>query len=207
MKKYYLRFSWYVLRKVLLVLALFAALLAAFFIAMDTANVYVVVTDGLKARADAILVQQDDQQLSTYFDTAFLDADMQLKAQTYQAYTISDFIYHLDVESLWCQPWKGVAKVTVVESIPDMDAQMKNADEGEPDQEVVVPAWTRGRYVLTCYKQNNRWLIRTMELVGVLEPEPTPSPEPTDTPRPTGLTPAAPTPAAPTPAAPTPAAD
>lgn len=194
MKKYYLRFTWYVVRKVLLVLLLFAALLATFFIAMDTANVYVVVTDGLKARADAILMQENTDELSSYFETAFLDSDLQLQDQTYQNYNVSDFIYHLDVESLWCQPWKGVAKVTVVESIPEIDGGIKNVAEGEMQEDTALPAWTRGRYVLTCYKQDNRWLVSSMELVAVLEPEPTPSPDPTDTPKPTLLTQSTPQP-------------
>lgn len=182
MKKYALRFSWYLGCKLLAVLLIFAAMFAAFFIAMDSANVYVVVTDGLKERASAVLHDEGTGALNSYFDAAYLAADTQLNGQTYRKYNVTDFIYHLKLESLWCQPWAGVARVTVVESIPQIDGTLKEKsnERSEADEQAVLPPWTRGRYVLTCHKENDGWLITGMELTAVLEPEPTPSPDPAD---------------------------
>ncbi|MDD3242336.1 MAG: hypothetical protein PHD32_01275 [Eubacteriales bacterium] len=183
MKKYVLRFSWYLGWKLLAVLLIFAAMFAAFFIAMDSANVYVVVTDGLKERASAVLHDEGTGGLTSYFDTAYLAGDTQLNGQTYRKYNVTDFIYHLKVESLWCQPWAGVARITVVESIPEINGTLKEKSNDERSGEstqAVLPAWTRGRYVLTCRKENDRWLVTEMELTAVLEPEPTPSPDPAD---------------------------
>jgi len=180
MRKYILRFTWYIAWRALAVVFIFAAMFAAFFIAMDSANVYVVVTDGLAERADAILYSDDSIDLTPYFDPAYLQQDNLLNGQTYLRYSVSDYVYHLKVESLWCQPWAGVARVTVEESIPTIDAVLKEQSEDAQARaaQETAPAWVRGRYVLTCRNIDDRWLITDMELTAVLEPEPTPSPDP-----------------------------
>lgn len=187
MQKYTIRFSWYVIRNILLALLIFGGALATFFIAMDSANVYVIATDGMKARAENIL-QGEENDLTPFFTRKFLDADMGLRNQEYNNFAISDFVYHLSVESLWCQPWSGVANVTLVESIPQIYGALRDTENAGQETsraaETPIPPWTRARYRLSFNKTEGGWQVSSMELLGVLEPEPTPSPDPAVTPTP-----------------------
>jgi hypothetical protein len=176
--KFTLRFVWYVLRIVILAASAFAILVVAFFVAKDSANVYVIVTDGMKARASSILMPNQESSLSKYFTSGFIKS--QTKNSDYADFLISDFTYKLSVESLWCNPWKKIASVTVVESIPSIISSSTSADTSTDSTKKapVPPQWPRARYTVNCIRVADYWRIDSITKVESLQPEPTPSPEP-----------------------------
>jgi hypothetical protein len=175
--KYSLRFVWYVLRIVIIAASAFAILVVAFFIAMDSANVYVIVTDGMKARATAALMPGQGVDVSKYFTQGYLDKQSTMDNSGYATFVITDFDYRISVESLWCNPWKSTATVTVVESIPDFTFT-GSVQESEDKASAEPPAWPRARYKIYCIRENDVWRIDSLEKVESLPPEPTLSPEP-----------------------------
>lgn len=178
---YALRFAWAVVKLLGLALLTVGLLVMAFLIAMDSANVYVIATDGLKARAGVLLNQEDVSTLTDYCTAGFLAGDEMLAGKPYGGASISGFTYHISVKSLWCRPWDGWATLEIVESIPEIEGKW-GADSQRTDE---LPAWQRTRYRVICMKQNGRWYISGMEVVELMEPESTPTPEPVVTPSPT----------------------
>jgi hypothetical protein len=179
--KYPLRFVWYVLRLVIIVAAAFAVLVVAFFIAMDSANVYVIVSDGMKANATAVLMPDQGADLTEYFSEGYLKQHPTQDTSQYANFVITGFDYRLSVESLWCNPWNNTATVTVVESIPTITS---SSIEGTTDESgkaaTEPPQWPRSRYKIKCIRENGAWRIDSIELVESLKPEPTSSPEPSN---------------------------
>jgi hypothetical protein len=176
--KYSLRFVWYVLKFVIIALSAFAILAAVFFIAMDSADVYVIVTDGMKARATQALVPgQSVDLLPKYFTDNFQKTQPSIDTTPYSNFAITGIRYKLDVESLWCNPWTNKATVTVVESIPEISYNVP-LDTPEGAKSPVPPQWQRARYKLTCVRSGDIWRIDKMEKLENLPPEPTPTPEP-----------------------------
>lgn len=207
--KFSLRFVWYILRIVIVAVSAFAILIVAFFVAMDSANVFVIVSDGMKARAESMLLASPTASLDSYFTAKALQSAA-AKPAGYEEFTISAIRYNLSVESLWCNPWQNTATVTVVESIPDMAYTANESETGGEAKEAAAtekpqpPRWQRARYKISCIRIADRWRIDSIQKVKDLEPEPTVSPEPsvyiTASPLPTASPTATPTgAAAPTP--------
>ena len=186
--KYSLRLVWYIVKICAIAIAAFAVLAVTFFVAMDSANVYVIVTDGMKARATAVLKPSTDTDLTKYFAQSYLK-DETLDTAAYSEYVISDFNYKLTIESLWCKPWENTATVTVVENIPDFRYAASNAAT-DPDAETVAdPTWPKARYQIQCRKVDGSWRMTDIKQLETLLPDPTRTPQPsiyvTATPLPT----------------------
>ena len=62
--KYIRRLFWFLARKLLLVSVVFSALVLTFYIAMNAANIYILLDDGMEMRANAILTREDAQELT-----------------------------------------------------------------------------------------------------------------------------------------------
>lgn len=178
--KYTLRFVWYVLRIVIIAASAFAILVVAFFVAMDSANVYVIVSDGMKARAAAVLMPDQSTDLTKYFTDRFIKSQPTNAGSAYQGFAVTDFTYNLSVESLWCNPWKNTASVTIVESIPDIvsSASQADSDAAAGTKAPALPKWQRARYKISCIRIGGFWRIDNITKIEDLQPEPTPSPEP-----------------------------
>ncbi len=187
--QYLARFGWFAVKVLLAVGLLTGGLVLVYQIAMNSANAYVIVTDGLKMRASTILTPyevDDSLSLSMYFTDTWLAQDSLLQENPYQGAEVTDFVYHLRVEEIWCQPWNGTATLVVEESIPTMDGYLQgtNTDvNGNPVQEA-LPAWKHARYRVTCKLIGGIWMIDNMEELEELEPEATPTDEPDVTLRP-----------------------
>jgi hypothetical protein len=175
--KYPLRFVWYVLRIVIVAASAFAVLAVVFIIAMDSANVYVIVTDGMKAKATDVLMPGEGADLTKFFSVAYLNKNPTQDRSQYVSYVITDFDYKINVESIWCNPWNNAATVTVVESIPAITST-GTVNQTEDKTDTQPPKWPRARYRLHCVRQNDVWRIDRIELIKSLPPEPSTSPEP-----------------------------
>ena len=201
--KYALRMIWYAVKVAIIAVSAFAILAVAFFVAMDSANVYIIVTDGMQAKAKSVLLKDTEADLTKYFSQSYLDgAAAELTPQESEYYTITNVDYKIKVESLWCQPWKNTATATVVESIPEIDYDVNEELTEEEMDALQPPTWPRARYTLSIQKEDDSWRITSVQKVETLPPEPTPTPEPSEfiTASPPSSSPTASATASPTPA-------
>ena len=177
--KYALRFVWYIVKIAAIASAVFAVLIVGFFVAMDSANVYVIVTDGMKARASSILIPVDDANLTKYFSAAYLKQQQSAVKIDLSDFVISNFNYKITVESLWCKPWENVATVTVLESIPEFNYIMSDVFVVTDKYNLPKPQWPKIRYLINCRRVDGVWRIYNVSIVDRLRPDPTMTPRPT----------------------------
>ncbi|MGI6316514.1 MAG: hypothetical protein ACOX17_07620 [Christensenellales bacterium] len=180
---YLTRLGWFLL-KLLAAIGLLAGLLTAVFqIAMHTANVYVVVTDGMKMRATAIMTPEDmpaNVELGMYFSQDCMTQDTLLQGMAYDNCDISSFSYHLKVEEIACRPWKGIAHIVLTETVPSITGTAVSGlwDENGEVIPGEIPAWPHARYRIDCRLTDESWIITGITTVLEMAPEPTPTKEP-----------------------------
>lgn len=166
------RSIWYLLRN-LLVLALIVVLcLAAFVTAMNISNIYILVTEGLELRAGYILQGGEIASLTEYFTESFVAQDAALYAGTYDSFSVTNFIYKIEVKSFFMLPGDSSATVKVYEKLLSLSGSPK---EGT-DQDAQLPQWTPATYNVKLKRVKGRWYINDMIL---LEQNPTEKPLPT----------------------------
>ena len=180
---YLRRLVWFIASRLILVCIIFGMLVCGFYMGLNTANIYVILTDGLERRADVILTQEDAENLNLYFHADFLSTDPALEgafdgSSVYDDYNITDFDYELTIEKLWAWPWDSYATCTVTERVPGITGSVISSRRSEVSSE--IPAWQGGRYDITLVKQNGTSKIIGMQQRTVLiEPAATQTPEPT----------------------------
>ena len=76
---YVRRLIWFIASRMLLVCVLVGMLVCGFFMAMNGANIYVVLNEGMEKRVDVILTRQQAEELNKYFHADFLIADEALE--------------------------------------------------------------------------------------------------------------------------------
>ena len=133
---------------------------------MNTANVYIVLNDGLEKRVDVILTREDAPELNNYFHGDFLSADPALTAafdgsSPYVNYNITGFEHELTIESLWAWPWDNYATCTVVERVPSITGTVISSMRNEVSP--TVPTWQGRRYDITLMKSDGKWKIVGMQ--------------------------------------------
>ena len=141
-------------------------MIAGFFAAKDTANVYIIVTEGMEARAGIILNLEQLSELDKYFIEDYAATDFELATNTYDDFFIRGFEYKLKIQSRWANPWKNSAYVKAVETVPEIDGEypVENEDEIAPE----MPAWQSNSYVITLIKVDNAWYIsQVVKMEGV----------------------------------------
>lgn len=163
---YLRRLVWFIASRLILICILLGMLVCAFYMCLNTANIYVILTDGLEQRAEVILTQQDAEKLNYYFHADFLSTDPALEgafdgSSVYDDYTITDFEYELTIERLWAWPWDSHATCTVVERVPEITGSVISSRKSEAS--ATIPSWRGGRYDLTLLKVNGSWKIIGMQ--------------------------------------------
>ncbi|MEX1376615.1 MAG: hypothetical protein AB1Z23_03965 [Eubacteriales bacterium] len=126
--------------------------------AKDTANVYIIVTEGMEVRAANILNLSQVEELNKYFVDGYATTDYDLATNKYDDFFIRDFEHKLKIESLWANPWEDTAYVRAVETVPEIDGEYPVDDEEEVP--LVMPKWQSARYAITLVKINDAWYIR-----------------------------------------------
>ena len=76
--KYLRRFLWYIAKRLLGLTILAGVLIIAFYLAMNTANITILLKDGMAMRAEVVMKQEDPTDLTKYFDENFLQVDAAL---------------------------------------------------------------------------------------------------------------------------------
>lgn len=152
--KYIRRFLSFVASRMVLLSIVVALLILAFYLAMNTANIYILLNDGMTARTSVILTRQNADELINYFTNDFLLSDETLNiglsdASPYIDYNITDFNYKLSLEWVWAWPWENSATATIVERVPKISGSvLKEKSDLVKDGTLSAtpPAWYGGRY-------------------------------------------------------------
>ena len=169
------RLIWFIARTLIVICVLVGMLVCGFFMAMNAANIYVVLSDGMEKRVDVILTRQQAEELNKYFHADFLIADAALEGalngmSAYTDYNITGFEYELTIEKLWSWPWDSYANCTVVERVPSITGSVIASRRSEVSER--IPRWQGGRYDITLVKTGGQWKIIGMQQKTVLvEPE------------------------------------
>ena len=179
--KYIRRFAGFVASRLLILTICLAILACAFYMCMNTANVYIVLDDGLEKRVSVILTREDAPELNKYFHADFLAVDPALNAafdgsSPYVDYTITGFEHKLEIESLWAWPWDDYATCTVVERVPVITGKPLSNRRSEVPAN--PPDWQGGRYEITLVRVSGRWKIAGMRQTSIIV-EAAATPEPT----------------------------
>ncbi len=191
--KYIRRFMWFLSSRLVIFTLIVGILVLVFYTCLNISNIYILLSDGMKARAQVMLTREDPEQLNNYFRAEFLTGDEALNlalgpSSPYVDYEITDFEYKLSIESVWCWPWQDTALATIVERIPKITGQVVSSrSEAVEDGSLpsTPPTWQGGRYEITLYRSNGQWKVAGMRQTQIIvEPTPSPTPEPTAAPSP-----------------------
>ena len=169
--KYVRRFIWFIASRLLIFTVVASLLVCTFYMCMNSANIYIVLTDGLEKRVDVILTASGAEELTDYFHADFLNSDRALQGafdgtSAFGAYEITDFDYVLTVESLWAWPWDETATCTVTERVPEIKGSVLSSRKGEVDEE--IPGWQGGKYTVTLARSNGQWKVTGMKQIGII---------------------------------------
>ena len=173
------RSIFYFMRAILVVLMIGALCILAFMSGTRISNAYILVNEGMSARADCMLKNAEENELTSYFSLACIDSDSDERSNNvapYAAMTVSSYEYNLNIKSLHIFPWQIGTYVDVVEQI----RSVKGAFSAESDGFGSVPDWTPRKYRLHLGKAEGRWLIEQVELLELnpkIDPPATPDPD------------------------------
>ncbi len=167
---YLRRLIWFIGRNLIWICVILGILVCCFYMCLNTANIYVILTDGLQKRVDVILTRQDAEKLSMYFHPDFLSHDDALEGafdgtSVYTAYNITGYEYDLKIEKLWAWPWDQYATCTVVERVTDIKGGARTGAQGAAS---AIPGWQGGRYDITVVREDGQWKINGMQQTTVL---------------------------------------
>ena len=171
---YIRRFIWFVARWLIGMTVAIGILICAFYMCLNTSNIYIVVKDGMETRVDVILTRENAENLNNYFHPNFLGADPALGGafngtSAYSDYAISGYDYDLSIESLWAWPWNVYATCTVVERVGSITGKVSSKNSEVSSK---IPPWQGGRYELTLGRSDGKWKIMGMKQTAtVLEAE------------------------------------
>lgn len=176
------RSIWYVLRTVLIISLIIAAIYAVFTEGMYITNIYVIVTEGMAKRADTVLKNGPTSELSQYFTDEFLEEDELVNSGKYLNYLVDSFDYRYSIKGISVLPWAKTGNMKYIERIPAINGSSVSDDITQP-----LPAWTPMYYRVKLVKEDGRWLISELEVIESNPAEealPTPDYSQLETPQP-----------------------
>ena len=173
------RSIFYFMRAILAVLVIGALCIVAFMSGARISNAYILVNEGMSARADCMLKNAEESDLTSYFSLECIGSDSDERsnnAAPFAAMTVSSYEYSLKISGLHIFPWQIGTYVDVIEQIRNV----KGAFSAESGGSGSVPDWTPRKYRLHLGKAEGRWLIEQVELLELnpkLDPPATPDPD------------------------------
>jgi len=173
------RFLSFIASRLFVLTVVSALLIMSFYLAMNTANIWVLIDDGLSARAAVVLMEEDASELSKYFRAEFLAQDPVLQvgmsdASPYRDYEIRGFDHRVRMVSVWAWPWENVARAEIIESIPAIDgailsSRREAALAAGGEERLSPPDWASARYRVTLSRTAGRWMISNLQLIEQIE--------------------------------------
>lgn len=156
-----------------------ALLIISFYLAMNTANIWVLIDDGLGARAGVVLMDEDASELTKYFRQEFINQDPVLRigasdTSPYRDYEIRGFDHRVRMEWVWSWPWEDVARAEIIESIPAIDGTIRSSRRDAAlaaggEERLSPPDWATSRYRVTLTRTGGRWMISNLQLIEQIE--------------------------------------
>ena len=182
--KHIRRFFSFVASRLVIFSIVAALLILAFYLAMNTSNIYLLLNDGMTARASVILTRKNADELVNYFTNDFLLGDETLNiglssASPYIDYSITDFKYNLSLEWVWAWPWENSATATIVERVPRITGKALDSKQSLVKRGALSPSppsWYGGRYTVKLVRQDGRWKIDQLTQTQLIIEEATPAP-------------------------------
>ena len=163
------RFFWFLIQNLFIIGMIMILVVTAFFIAVNIANIFVVMNDGLERRASVILMKEDASELAKFFTNGFLDSDELLKNNQYTNYIIRNFNHKVSVEWLWAWPWENKGVATVTEKVLNIDGEIpnekKSVNPNTVGKKVLPPNWENAKYHIELIKIGNSWKINKIVLM------------------------------------------
>jgi len=169
----------FIASRMLMLTVVSALLIISFYLAMNTANIWVLISDGLDARAGAVMMDGDSAVLSSYFREEFLSQDPVLQvglsdASPYRDYEIRGYDHRVKMVSVWSWPWEDVARAEIIESIPAIDGvilsgKREAALAAGGEERLSPPKWASARYRVTMVRTAGRWKISNLQLIEQIE--------------------------------------
>lgn len=174
--------------RLLLGLALLVTVcILAFSMASDYANIRIVVSDGLEARAGVILMQneEDREELAKFFSPDFLAKDSAVAGESpYVQYLVRSFEHEVIVENCFAWPWDNKTVVKLIERVPKIEGEMlseyKTEEQRKQTKKIPPVDWPyAGEYHVTLTRADGLWVIDDMTLLKTVpNAEPTPLAQP-----------------------------
>ena len=182
--EYLRRFLWFFATRLMLLTLIVALLIVGFYMAMNSANIYVLLTDGLTERAEVIIDGAESTQLGDFFEQSYLQSDQQLidagnGLSVYENYKITSYNHSVSLNWMWSWPWSNAAQAEITETVFEIEGKpLASAADKVNSGELTSypPHWQGGRYRVQLIKAEGRWRInQIMLLESIVEPDPTPA--------------------------------
>ena len=173
------RFLNFIASRMFVLTVVCALLIIAFCLAMNTANIWVLISDGLDARAGVVLTGDGEENLSRYFRQEFLNQDPVLQvglsdASPYKDYEIRGYDHRVRMVSVWAWPWEDVARAEIIESVPAIDGTIRSSRREAAlaaggEERLSPPKWATSRYRVTLVRSAGRWMISNLQLIEQMD--------------------------------------
>ena len=173
------RFLSFIASRMFFLTIISALLIISFYLAMNTANIWVLIDDGLSARAAAVLMNEDTADLTKYFRQEFISQDPVLQVGTsdaspYRDYEIRGFDHRVKMVTVGSWPWVNGARAEVIESIPAIDGTIRSSRREAAltaggEARLSPPKWSSSRYCVTLTRTAGRWMISNLQLIEQIE--------------------------------------
>ncbi|MDL2258929.1 hypothetical protein LJC42_07255 [Eubacteriales bacterium OttesenSCG-928-K08] len=161
---------WFFMRTILLIAALCFLCYGVFMTAMHIGNLHILTTEGLQLRTECILQEGAQNELPEYFTDYFIAGDKLLDSAPYEDFTITNYDYRVEVESIKVWPWSKTATVTVTDRMMSLNGAIREdkKEEGAGEDKIYpMPEWESGRYAIRFKLDKGRWYINQMQLLEV----------------------------------------
>lgn len=172
------RRSFTYIAKTLMVLGIGLVLCVLIFVGCARlSNTYIIVNEGMAARAEYILQDGSLRDLQSYFTEECLLDDSRLSDTTYKSYTVNSYSYVLSFDRIRVWPWLSTLSVDVIEEVRSITGSLNSSEDTRASS---PPSWTPIKYRLTLQQVDGSWRISsitTLEVNPSLEPEATSDPE------------------------------
>ena len=170
------RLAWYFKKNAVILVVLLLLLVLAFFVAMNSANVYIVVMEGMEARASVVMNDGDTEELGLYFTDDFIKNDPLLNSGKYADYVIGRYTYVSTPAIPICWPWQVYTTVQVSEGVGNIDGELSQDKIAEADADTRVPPdWDNGVYNVALVYEDGKWMIAAVQLQMLIKDEPSPT--------------------------------
>ena len=181
-----LRFFAYIAGKIFAVLCALGVIVFAFFTAVNTMNVQVMLKDAFTLRSSVMLKQSENDDIDL-IDKVFSEQYIEKTGLTSQtdnlAYDVTNYNQDTNIEFKIVWPWDTQVTLTVEDIVDDVRAELVNdtVDESQLKDKYLMQS---GTYDVTVVKTDSGWIVEDMELKEEIEPEilfPLPTPEADET--------------------------